>query len=115
MFDFAPQRSEPLAVTVLRAARAMVATPEQWCQGEGHRGIAFCMGRALRESQLHVAGGECHALDLLLKDPCLDDVVVWNDTPGRTHAEVLAVFDAAIARGLAKSQETQTQRETVHV
>lgn len=34
-----------------------------------------------------------------------DTVIAWNDAPERTHAEVLAAFDKAIAAERAKLSE----------
>lgn len=35
-------------------------------------------------------------VDQITQSPC-DSLAGYNDAPGRTHAEILAVFDAAIA------------------
>ncbi len=70
-----------------------------WCQGAFHRGSASCMMGALGytrkrgcPSGLHYMAGE------QLRSFVGGDLVPhWNDRPGRTKAEVLEVFDKAIA------------------
>ena len=94
---------------VLRAARALVATPSQWWQYRGHRGVEAsrsCAGLALAAAEGYP---DRHCPDAWLTlasaaglgDLDLGDVSEaiydWNDAPERTHAEVLAAFDRAIA------------------
>jgi hypothetical protein len=98
----------------LTVARALISKPENWCQGGFRKnlykfgvvvGAAFCAGGAMRESNLdpyvfyqhtpaygflHEAAGIAPAPDGSLSE--------WNDAPARTHGEVLAVYDAAIAK-----------------
>lgn len=94
---------------VLRAAREKIATPERWTKGVFARdtlgeavpyraadAVCFCLrGAILRvdtdwpdiweaERLVHVAVGT-------------DDAAGWNDDEDRTHSEVLAAFDKAIA------------------
>lgn len=82
-----------------------------WCQGftaidvngrftgaEGQDAVAFC---AIGATQNHQHPGEEWAARHLLRlalGPCCDDLGIagYNDAPGRTKAEVLALFDAAI-------------------
>ncbi|MGH7968354.1 MAG: DUF6197 family protein [Limisphaerales bacterium] len=87
---------------ILVAARAKIA--QGWTQG--------CLARDARgeqsdcwskESRFFCAGGalmaacqEGHHAMLTIKNLVGDRVDAWNDAPGRTQAEVLAVFDRAI-------------------
>ena len=92
---------------LLRRARARIERPEAWAAGEycldaGDKpcrygeAIRFCAIGAIeadrepfkivaRELLSRAAGVRKHLL------------AVWNDAEGRTHAEVLAAFDRAIA------------------
>jgi hypothetical protein len=94
------------ALAVLTAARALVE--RGWTQGEYARhkngrpigpaepnAVCWCATGAI------MATGKSLAADLAvyhLGDALGDSVLRWNDTPGRTQAEVLALFDRAIAR-----------------
>jgi hypothetical protein len=49
------------------------------------------------QAALHALAAEVTAVPYLLNEPGLA-VVKWNDTPGRTLAEVHAAFDAAITK-----------------
>lgn len=122
MFDFAPQRPEPEIVTILRGARALVATPEQWCRGSAMQvapsgAIAHCAANALA----YVGGQKSLDANRLFMraitagfydsipawNDFYDSIPAWNDEFGRTHADVLAAFDAAIALGLAEHAQTE--------
>lgn len=124
MFDFAPQRPEPKIVSQLRAARALVATPEQWCQNIGLElratGLAHCVGNALAsvtttsfQGGLHDFARTTRLFMRVIPSGCVD-IQAWNDVSTRTHAEVLAAFDAAIALGLSEA-ETHAHAEVAHV
>ena len=111
---------------VLRAARERISTPERWTKGvyaidsdgcavdtSDRRACAWCALGALAASL------PCRDPDILgMRTPLFDEarallsagvprnagvrschwsVSFWNDAPGRTHAEVLATFDRAIA------------------
>ena len=107
---------------VLREARAMIATPDQWSKGadrrtEGGKILACSDCKSLVASRC--AGGA------ILDSTCAGDVpyrqaesflmdaierkageryqylAPWNDSPERTHAEVLQAFDWAIAASTA--------------
>lgn len=102
---------------ILIAARALIDAPEKWCQGmnavdaDGNqvwptnpRAKARCGSGALSKVcqvyQSDVEDGQ-KAWDILA------DVVGglfsnWQDEPSRTHAEVLAAWDAAIAIATAR-------------
>lgn len=79
----------------LRAARALIDTPEKWAWGVFEDGARRCPARALRD-----AGVSFLAKRYLYQ--VLDQVtgyglVSWNDRKGRTHSEVMDLFDHAIA------------------
>ena len=94
-------------VEVLREARSLVDTPEKWCQGAERVGNALCSVGAIS-----VASGMGEVrLDFFPRALETFRAVVgwnqsaswWNDAPERTHADVLAAFDKAIA--LAEAEE----------
>ena len=100
----------------LQAVRERLAVPERWTQGEYARdemGMAtgsccydaqcWCLlGAVFRESESLDAdsNADSEALDLLQEAVGSKGkgLAEWQDAPGRTHAEVLAVIDAAIER-----------------
>lgn len=95
---------------LLKRARALIDAPEKWTQDASRRDfggkLAFCMSGALQSSfgfgivndptysklyqRLHDAAGK----------PC--SIEGWNDARYRTHAEVMACFDRAIATAEAE-------------
>ena len=96
-------------VTVLVRARQFIAREQHWCKGAFSRGWfnvpiraqsqaarRFCAHgailRAARELGLPSIGA-LEVLEARTGGPSLQD---WNDDPRRTHADVLAAFDAAI-------------------
>ena len=109
----------------LRAARALIDTPEKWTKGAFQRdetgNEVVCYGTPL-EPQSHCSTGAimsaCHNSDMerSIKDerevlrylgrsierhsepnwPSHLALTHWNDHPGRTHAEVMLAFDLAI-------------------
>ena len=95
-------------MTVLRRARDLIANEQNWCKGSFARSWfnvpvlpqstlarRFCaIGAIIRVSR---------ELQLRTKDACLalqwqtvQPVEVWNDAPARTHADVVAAFDAVL-------------------
>src|SRR3954447_23594524 len=93
-------------IAVLRRARDLLE--QRWCKGSfarswfnipvpPHSALArrFCaigaITRAGRELQLRTQDA-CLALQL----QTVRSVETWNDEPARTHAEVIAAFDAAL-------------------
>ena len=91
------------AVDILRAARKRIESPEQWGQGVRRRNRPFetcCASEAIEDLPLGYTGERRRAFRALMNAAGLDSaihIVRWNDEPGRTHAEVLAAFDLAIA------------------
>lgn len=101
----------PLTVTkTLRAARQLVENEENWWQAIGPRRTrvaGYCPVLALREvtrgcealwSPVPAAAGTAFARAAGLNPVGWgSSVAEWNDAPERTHDEVLAAFDRAIA------------------
>ena len=104
---------------LLRDARALIATPERWTQGTFARDAAgrrtytwaddacrWCAFGAVIAS----AGKDNDplvdpAVALLSKAVGWRDLTLWNDYPNRTHRDILAGLDRAIA--LAEAEEAQ--------
>jgi hypothetical protein len=96
-------------IAVLRRARDLLAKEQRWCKGSFARtwfnipvpphfalfARRFCalgaIMRAGRELQLRTQDA-CLALQRETVQP----VEGWNDEPERTHADVIAAFDAAV-------------------
>lgn len=90
---------------ILRAAKERIGTPERWCKGHGSangyadpsvptcaEGAIYCVAKqafVLAYSAWN-AFQDCNGLAMC-------SGVDWNDAPERTHAEVMAAFDRAIA------------------
>lgn len=94
---------------ILRGARKLLVQPEAWTQGTECRdanGCAVgvhadaddiasrCLGRALYEA----ANRDFSASNAASVALGLHDVPAWNDSPRRTHAQVLRRLDRAIKR-----------------
>ena len=97
---------------VLRAARAKITPEGAWTQRELARtadgspdapdnplATCWCAIGAIESLT-----NETYALRALYLMG-VDDIAKWNDAPGRTQAEVLALFDRAIAAEQARTQE----------
>ena len=99
----------PGSIAVLARARQLIAEEERWCRrtfARGWRGIPvpvqsgaarrFCaigaLLRAAREIGWPIEDAQ-NALEWQTMRPVQD----WNDDPARSHREVVAAFDAAIA------------------
>lgn len=94
-------------VAELRAARALIDSPEKWTQGAFARradsehacsirdvgATRFCAAGAV----VRAGGGGDATAALREATGHFGGLYAWNDAPERTHAEVLAVFDRAIA------------------
>ena len=110
----------PDVARVLRAARERIATPERWTQGEYARDAygekmpendfsgAYCwcsIGAIRGDSAFNVSPEIQDAEDLLARvigERTAFKLPDWNDATDRTHAEVLAAFDAAIILATAE-------------
>lgn len=83
-------------LVVLDRARAKIA--RGWCQGDyrdtkGGVCLLTAIGDSLNDIEGCLKGRDCNRwCDILGAD------ADWNDAPGRTQAEVLARFDAAISK-----------------
>jgi len=85
----------------LIAARALIDTPERWIKGESRIGDCFCALGAI--GVVSGPGAEpglwngCH--EALAHAVPNGDLYVarFNDDPDTTHADILALFDRAIA------------------
>ena len=105
---------------VLREARSLVDTPEKWWQRNGHNDSGelpdcdfTCVGLAVLDAGSHashatLASALCRAIGITPGSYPPRDIYDWNDAPERTHADVLAAFDKAIA--LAEAEEASCPR-----
>jgi hypothetical protein len=97
----------------LTAARALVAEPEcltKGCAGRDalgridfskdfSRAVSFCMAGALWRVQGSDSNSHAERLlhEIVRTTTRFNNIVSFNDHPSTTHAQALAVFDAAIA------------------
>lgn len=97
----------PSTLALARRVRALLAEPERWTQGCYARDAS---GRAVnsgdRSAQswdimgaMKRCGGWTFPMLEMLNAEAGGDFVSWNDAPGRTHADVLALLDRVIAEG----------------
>lgn len=99
-------------VEVLRKAKALIDTPEKWTQGAGSRsasgvivserryGVCFCALVAIQHvayDHLNTSAVESEYAFARAIDRTPSGIAIWNDAPERTHPEVMAAFDRAIA------------------
>lgn len=91
---------------LLRAAKARIDSPEKWWHGEfpaKHEG-STCAYLAL-----HSIGGDpamgflCEAIGTPTKRGFCGRIAAFNDAPTTTHADIMAMYDRAIA--LAEQEE----------
>lgn len=83
------------ASATLRAARLLITEPRHWCTSGGqHRNGCFTALTAIMSAS---GDGTYRAASFLRRVTGEDLITIWNDAPGRTHAEVLRAFDGAIA------------------
>jgi len=94
----------------LIAAKALIETPEKWVKGDYEpRPGCYCAAGALAAAKgvaAHSAAAEkCPEVDALENalNEISDGLSPWvsfihfNDDPGTTHADIMALFDSAIA------------------
>lgn len=103
--------SKKTTLEVLRAARDVIAAPEHWTKGavarscQGHRvhvhglsAFCFCTVGAIRRTM----GSNYSPHPFSALSQCLPggfkSLPDFNDHPDTTHADVLALFDKAIAK-----------------
>jgi hypothetical protein len=105
---------------ILIAAKARIDSPEKWCKGVswrtksgdvtecseiaysccGYGAITAVLSEDNRASMPHIQANT--TLELAIGGQLFSR---WNDAPERTHAEVMAAFDRAIAIALEKEAE----------
>jgi len=108
---------------ILRSARARIEKPGSWTQGTERRdelgnavflrGVKFqscCAVGAIRFAageDAYARFGEASASAAMIFRYAngIESIPTWNDFPWRTHADVLAAFDRAIA--CAEKEATQ--------
>lgn len=99
------EESRDLRVRLLRAARGLIID-KGWCQCYTQQtvngvAVAYCATGALRASRDRLWA---HHLDVGVCTDILEDVIQykplyeWNDKAIRTREDVVAAFDAAIAK-----------------
>lgn len=96
----------------LRAARELIDTPEKWCKGKYGDAKSMCalgacraafygvpdhgQGRELRRGEY--AADFNPLAEALYKANNRGGVDLFNDDPDTTHADIMALFDRAIAQ-----------------
>ncbi|WP_424974222.1 DUF6197 family protein [Dinoroseobacter sp. S124A] len=88
---------------VLRAARAHLSDPARWYRGDfcesdwdGPKGQAPCCALGAVGLFACGKGSAYEALQAVLPEP-RGSVTFYNDAPSTTHADILALYDRAIA------------------
>lgn len=104
-------------VDILKAARGLISEPSKWTTGSWARdekgamafpsdewGVCWCalgaINRVVDFTEQVTNAAHLLATEIGYPEPWLaahEVITSWNDAEGRTHAEVLAAFDAAIA------------------
>lgn len=89
-------------LNVLRVARRLIDNPELWCQRVSSHGVGKTMARCASKAISDAAEAidpdvRWTAAGLLASAAGVDILVLWNDAWGRTHQDVMAAFDRAIA------------------
>ncbi len=105
----------PSTLALARRVRALLEAPERWTQGhmaetakgsacrsESRHAARWCLLGAVTRSwaELDSDWQDEDELSIALRaytGP--DGLIHWNDAPGRTHADVLALLDTVIAEG----------------
>jgi hypothetical protein len=100
-FDATPIKTNTTA-DVLRRARALIDSPEKWMRAAGMFDAPYCVMGAVGAAERDM--GLDPLLDFGFRARGAIRVVIgtraipkWNDAPERTHADVIAAFDRAIA------------------
>lgn len=103
-------------VADLKAARALIDTPEKWLKGTLYGdndgamvrvgwATCFCMDGAIDRACSDGLGIDHNRATAAVEALGLGgsmEVWKWNDAPERTHAEVMAAFDKAIEKAEAQ-------------
>jgi hypothetical protein len=95
----------------LIAAKALIDTPEKWCKGSYHNSgahDAHCVIGAARAIAPYYAGNRQQLLLEAIAGSLpprrrAKYLWQWNDAPSRSHSEVMALFDRAIAAAEASA------------
>ena len=99
----------PQLIADLERARALIDTPDKWLQGKlrksGSDGkpCRWCVLGACYQIAERDEPARYHNMTKALNGVLGEPVTDWNDAPERTHAEVLAAFDRAIANERSKA------------
>ena len=96
---------------ILKSARELLSVPERWTKGVSAKDKAgffidrkseaahsFCVVGAIGRSNIDYDSFDLACDHLRSVQPMVSSLANWNDAPERTHAEVLARFDEAIAK-----------------
>ncbi len=109
------------AIDILQAARSKIEKQEMWGQGlaeppgrslqtycaPARSSQTYCAVEAIDASDQPFSRGRLPAYQAFARAAGLENTFItasntsitdWNDAPERTHAEVLAAFDLAIAK-----------------
>lgn len=93
--DLLPDGSQLPLADVLRRAKALIGSPELWCQFEARNESGqICAAEALVQADYM----RVNQAAKLLGFNSLSDVAMCNDGPGVTHADMMKLFDRGIAR-----------------
>lgn len=92
----------------LVAAKALIDTPRKWRKGDYDRGGRCCaVGAVVRVVGGEISDAEYSSAALALEAALLPEqgkkVFLFNDNPTTTHADIMALFDRAIAAAEAAS------------
>jgi hypothetical protein len=98
----------PTTLALARRVRALLEAPERWtqmalartaegelCEPTDSVAVCWCLLGAFD----HVERGDDVGFIRFLEKELGGSVTRWNDAPGRTHADVLALLDRVIAEG----------------
>lgn len=94
-----------LASDILREAKALIGTPDTWCQGEMRRGLRLCSLGAIYRASGNDKTAEIPWAFLQQAMSPAPSVGRFNDT--HSHAEVMSAFDRAIALALADERKDE--------
>lgn len=81
----------------LIAAKALIDTPDKWIKHAFERDGCFCAVGAVRTVQKAETGRALDALYEAADELCGRGVMRFNDAENTTHADIMALFDRAIA------------------
>ena len=86
----------------LIAAKALIDTPEKWMKGGfwDEKRTCFCVAGALRETETKLGEFRRDMWRLVIEalpEWAAGYIPDFNDAPETTHADVMALFDRAIA------------------